>query len=201
MTGHARLLAAAALLALAAVQGGASAAEEHTAGSLLVATETMPDPTFAETVIYMVRHDADGALGLVLNRPVDVLPLDEVLRGFGLDPEGTPGGDVTVFSGGPVMPRNGFVLHTGDYAEEGTVSLGDDIAFTPGVAPLRAEAVEGHPRRALLFVGIAGWGPGQLEEELKTEAWTVVPADSGIVFDGDIGTKWRRALDRRGIDL
>jgi len=186
------------LLTMPAV--GAEEATNSVAGRLLVATEQMPDPRFAETVIYMVGHDAEGAMGVVLNLPLETMAVADILRGFGEDPAGAEG-ERRILAGGPVFPDRGFVLHSADYAGEGTITVDGDLAFTPGIRPLR-DSVEGSgPSRSLLFLGISSWGPGQLEGELLRAGWAVVPADPEIVFDDDLDGKWQRALRRRGIDL
>ena len=186
------------LLTMPAV--GAEEASNSVAGQLLVATEQMPDPRFAETVIYMVGHDAEGAMGVVLNLPLETMAVSDILRGFGEDPAGADG-ERLILAGGPVFPDRGFVLHSADYASEGTIAVDGDLAFTPGIRPLR-DSVEGTgPARALLFLGISSWGPGQLEGELLRAGWAVVPADPEIVFGDDLDHKWERALRRRGIDL
>ena len=194
------VLAALALWVTAPPAPAAAEASNSVAGQLLVATEQMPDPRFAETVIYMVGHDAEGAMGVVINLALETMPVADILRGFGEDPAGASG-ERRILAGGPVFPDRGFVLHSADYASDGTVTVDDDIAFTPGIRPLR-DTVEGSgPAQALVFLGISSWGPGQLEGELLRAGWAVVPADPEIVFDDDLAGKWQRALSRRGIDL
>ncbi len=169
-------------------------------GKLLVATDDMPDPRFAETVIYMVQHGPEGAMGVVLNRPIQSLPMAEILDGFGVD-DGEATGDITVFAGGPVFSNRGFVLHSADYVKDRTLVVDGDLAFTAGIEALR-DTVDGvGPARMMFFVGVSSWGPGQLESELQRPGWIVVPADPEIVFDDDLETKWKRALAREGIDL
>jgi putative transcriptional regulator len=199
----ARWLTLAAFTAWLAAMPAVSAEEsfESIAGQLLVATDEMPDPRFAETVIYMIGHDQEGAMGVVLNHGMETMPMANILRGFG---EETPQaeGERRLHLGGPVYSNSGFVLHSADYTSEGTIVVDGDIAFTPGIRPL-VDSVDGAgPARALLFLGISSWGPGQLESELqRTTGWTVVPADPAFVFDDDLESKWTRALSRRGIDL
>jgi len=170
------------------------------AGQLLVATEAMPDPRFAETVIYMVEHDSEGALGLIVNRVMREVPVADILDGFGIDgSEAT--GSIRVHAGGPVMPANGFALHNGDYEAAGTVTVTAKTAFTPGIQAL-LDGTEGKgPAKLMFALGVSSWGPGQLERELGSGSWVVVPADDGFLFGADDDAKWARALRRRGIDL
>lgn len=170
------------------------------AGQLLVATPEMPDPRFARTVIYMVRHDAGGAQGFVVNRPVGEIPVAVLLDQMGMDKTGAEG-SVRLHAGGPVESRRFFVLHTADYSAEDTIPAGNGFAlsFQPDI--LRALVQGKGPRRTLFVLGYAGWGPGQLEAEIKAGGWVRASADEALVFDGDSEKKWERAIARRKIDL
>ena len=169
-------------------------------GQLLVARPEMNDPRFSGTVIYMVRHDANGALGLIVNRPFEEIPIALLLRRLGLEHEGA-GGSILVHYGGPVDPGRVFVLHTTDYRGEGTQVIADGIALSGNPGILRAIGAGTGPRRALLFLSYSGWAPGQLEREIEAGGWIVARADPALVFDDDHETKWERAMGRRGIDL
>ena len=169
------------------------------AGQLLVATADMPDPRFARTVIYMVRHDATGAQGLVVNRPLGDIPLAVLLDRAALESKDAHG-IVRMHSGGPLEPRRIFVLHTGEYPGELTLPVKDGIELTWDPAILLAIARGAGPRRLLFALGYAGWGPGQLESEMKSGAWAKASADEAILFDNDDGGKWDRAIARRKID-
>jgi putative transcriptional regulator len=173
------------------------------AGQFLVATEALRDPRFARTVIYMIRHDASGAMGLVVNRPVREVPLASLLSQFGLDDRGI-NGSVRVHYGGPVERGLGFLLHTGEYAAQGTQRIAGDIALTPTPGVLTALRDIAHgagPRRSLFAVGYAGWAPSQLEGEIEQGAWIAVPADEALLFDDDHTRKWERATARRRINI
>ncbi len=170
------------------------------AGLLLVASPEMGDPRFTRTVIYMVRHDAQGAMGLVINRPIGHLPLAGLLEQLGLSTEGVTG-DVRVHYGGPVEASQGFVLHTTDFSGAATRVVKNGVAMTSTPDVIRAIATGKGPRRRLLTLGYAGWGPGQLEGELARGAWVVAAADEALVFDENDEGKWRRAMDRQLIDL
>jgi putative transcriptional regulator len=173
------------------------------AGQFLVATDTLRDPRFARTVIYMVRHDATGAMGLVVNRPVRDMPLAPLLRKFGRDDRGVTG-TVRAHYGGPVEIGQGFLLHTAEYATEGTERVAGDIAMTPtpGVLTALGDIARGAgPRKSLFAIGYAGWAPGQLEGEIERGAWITVPADEALLFDEDPARKWDRATARRRITI
>ena len=191
------------LLLLAAVTVTAEDAppgHRSIAGRLLVATEAMRDPRFARTVLYMVRHDAGGAFGLVVNLPGNRVPYERALSPFGLDVP-PDSGDVQVYYGGPVDERRAFVLHTPDWRTEGTTVVEDGLAITEDPRALQAVARGTGPRRALFILGHAGWGPGQLDAELTTGAWAVAVADERIVFDEDPKHKWIEAMTRRLLSL
>ena len=197
-----------AALLLATVLVATAAADERAAtpsrraltGRLLVATDALRDPRFARTVIFLVRHDADGAFGLVVNLPIAEVPFERALQPLGLEvPPGS--GDVRVHYGGPVQERRGFVLHTPDWTGEGTTVVDGRFAVTENPKVLQAMARGTGPRRALFLLGYAGWGPGQLEAELATGAWGVAPADERLVFDEDPQQKWIEATTRRLLDL
>jgi putative transcriptional regulator len=170
------------------------------AGRLLVATADMRDPRFTETVIYMVRHDASGAMGLVVNRPLRPLPLAQLLERFGMASGGAQGG-ILVHWGGPVESTKAFVLHTPDYRVDGTVLVKERLAFTGNRKILEDIAGNAGPRRWLFAVGYAGWAAGQLEGELDRGGWLTAAMDEELLFDDDYPSKWRRATARRILDL
>ncbi len=165
------------------------------AGRLLVATEQMPDPRFAETVIYMIQHDQNGAMGLVINRQLATVPISTLLDDLGLGGAGVSG-ELPVHFGGPVEPTRGFILHTPDYSLDSTLTVAG-FAVTGQPEILQAIAQGQGPKKFLFSLGYAGWAPGQLEAEMRSGHWIDVPADTRIVFDEPATTKWERALRRR----
>jgi putative transcriptional regulator len=171
------------------------------AGRLLVATPDMQDPRFVESVIYVIRHDATGSMGLVVNRPLQPVALAQLLEGLGMGGSLPAPGGILVHWGGPVEPGKAFVLHTPDYRTEGTLVVRERVGFTGNRKILEALASRSGPRRALFAVGYAGWAPGQLEGELARGGWLTASADEEVLFDSDHGTKWRRATALRLIDL
>ena len=168
---------------------------------LLVAMPQMMDPRFARSVVYVCAHsEEDGAMGLVVNKLLDSLTMDELMTHLNLEAtrlnEARP-----VHFGGPVEPGRGFVLHTPDYHEEATLTVGDEFAVTATLDILRAIGRGEGPRRNLLALGYAGWAPGQLDAEMQANGWLSVEADADLVFDLDIDGKWQRALGKLGVDL
>ena len=160
----------------------------------------MGDPRFMRTVIYIVSHGDDGAMGLVINRALGVAPVAALLDEFGIADIEAPG-EVRVHYGGPVERGRGFVLHSSDFVGEGTVAVNGDVALSADVEILRAIAHGQGPGRSLFALGYAGWAPGQLESEIARDDWFSVPLDLNLVFDDALDTKWDRAFDKRGIEL
>jgi putative transcriptional regulator len=184
-----------------ATPGMAVAAQPATlTGQLLVARPELRDPRFIRSVVYLVHHDATGAMGLIVNRPIGEASLSELLKQAGVEARGINGA-VRVHFGGPVDPGRGFVLHTADYKVEGTEVVKDGIAVTARPEILRAIGTGTGPRQSLFALGYAGWAPGQLEAEIKAGSWEIVPADKTLVFDENADTKWERAMARRTIHL
>jgi putative transcriptional regulator len=201
-------LAVAGFLAMAALRTGAGpsshpvalAQSGSLAGQLLVATEELKDPRFVRSVVYMVHHDANGAMGFIVNRPIGEAPLAELLKRLGMESKGVTG-EIRVHFGGPVEPALGFVLHTAEFKIPGTRVVKDGIAMTTQPEIFRAIGTGAGPRRILFALGYAGWAPGQLEGEIKAGAWAIVPADEALVFDQNYEKKWERAMARRTIQL
>ncbi|MGH7334213.1 MAG: YqgE/AlgH family protein [Candidatus Rokuibacteriota bacterium] len=179
---------------------GGAPAVRNLSGRLLVAAPEMRDPRFVESVIYMVNHDAAGAMGLVVNRPIGAISLAQLLERFGVVPEGIQG-SILAHWGGPVETGKGYVLHTPDYSTEGTIIVKGKAALTGSRKVLEAIVSGSGPRRTLFAVGYAGWGPGQLEAELARGGWVTASADESLLFDDDYATKWQRAIARRLLDL
>jgi putative transcriptional regulator len=194
-----RLLCVVAVFVIA-VRASAAEKSDEFIGRLLIATPVMQDPRFVETVIYMVKHDGEGALGLVVNRPIAKRPIQELLKALGADTNGAKG-DMLIHYGGPVSPGTGFILHTDDVFLDSSTAIRDGIAVTSDVKLISAIARGKGPRQAMFMMGYAGWASGQLEAELKAEAWFVIPGDRALIFAPDAEKKWRRALDKRAVPL
>lgn len=188
-------LSAAVLAKTEDIQPGSSLA-----GQLLVATPEMSDPRFQHTVILMVQHNKDGALGIAINRPREELPIAQLLDALGIDSKGSEG-TVRLYAGGPVQPEIGLVVHSADYHRSGTVNIDGRVAMTSNPDVLRDIGHQEGPRQSLVAFGYAGWGPGQLEGELAVGGWVTVPEDPKLVFDFDRGKLWDEAMKRRTISL
>ena len=170
------------------------------AGTLLVAEPDLADPNFDHTVILMLHHDAEGALGLVVNRPYGTAPTAELLRRLGLGQDPVEG-ETRLFYGGPVQPDIGMTVHSAEYARPDTKRLTADIAVTSDPTVLADIARGRGPRQAVPVLGYAGWAPGQLESELAQGAWFTLPADPALVFAPDPRRAWDAAIARKGVDL
>ena len=170
------------------------------AGQLLVATPSMGDPRFAQTVILMARHDKNGAFGIVINKPLGERPLADLLTALGEKDEGVEG-SVRVFAGGPVQPEIGFVVHSADYRRAGTIVVDGRVAVTSTREILRDIARKQGPQKSLLAFGYAGWGPGQLDGEMALRAWFTAQEDVDLIFDLDRAKVWDEAMKRRTQDL
>ncbi|MFB3134816.1 MAG: YqgE/AlgH family protein, partial [Rhodospirillales bacterium] len=170
------------------------------AGQLLVATQKLGDPRFAHTVIYIVDHDARGAMGLIVNRAYGVGPLDKLLKGFGIE-DGDVAGTIRLHYGGPVDTGQGFILHSADYEGPGTRVVNKEVAITTKLGVLKAIAKGEGPKRSLFALGYAGWGPGQLEGEIARDDWVTAPADQDLIFSDDLESTWDRAIKMAGVAL
>lgn len=168
-------------------------------GQFLVAMPSMSDPRFERSVIYLCIHNAEGAMGLVVNRLVESLTFSELLEQLDI-PTSPHGEEIRVHFGGPVESGRGFVLHSTEYAQEGTVEMDNGVGLTATVDILRDIAAGEGPRDRLLALGYAGWGPGQLDHEIQENAWLNVPADPSLLFDEDLDQKWDRAVASLGFD-
>lgn len=168
-------------------------------GQLLIAMPAMEDPRFAQTVVYMCAHSAEGAMGLVLNRPLARPSFSELLEQLDLKPV-PPARDIRMVEGGPVEQGRGFVLHSSDWTSDASLRVDDTTALTASLDVLKAIAEGGGPKEGLLALGYAGWGPGQLDGEIQQNAWLSVPAEKAIIYDDDDATKWKRALGVLKID-
>lgn len=162
------------------------------AGQLLVAAPWIGDPRFERTVILIVEDGPGGAVGIVINKPIGEQPLADVFKALG-QKESDVAGSVRVFSGGPVQPEVGFVVHSADYHRPETVALTDRLSMTSSVAILQDIGDKKGPAKFLVAFGYAGWGPDQLEHEIEDHAWGIAEADPTLVFDEDRDKVWEDA--------
>ena len=167
---------------------------------LLIAMPAMSDPHFDHAVTYICEHGPEGALGIVINRPLG-LTLGTVLTQLELGCDDPATRARTVYFGGPVLPERGFVLHDSGSRFDSTLRVNDRFSVTTSRDVLAAIADGRGPQQALVALGYAGWGAGQLEAELADNAWLSAPADDAIVFDADLEQKWERAIGKLGVDF
>lgn len=168
-------------------------------GRLLVAMPGIEDPRFERTVLYLCAHDEDQAMGLAVNRPVEGLTVFELLERLGVKSRLQAPSDL-VLLGGPLERERGFVLHTDDFTSpDSTLPVADGLSLTATRDVLDAMASANRPRKAMLALGYAGWGPGQLEQELRDNVWLICDADEALLFDEDHEHKWTRALAKLGV--
>ena len=194
------VVAASLFLAAPGASGAAGPQEEFLTGQFLIASPSRGDPRFYHAVIFVVHHDKGGALGIIVNRPVEAEPVRRLLEELG-QPSGDASGTIELFAGGPVQPDAGFVLHSAEYKRAGTIAIDGMASMTSSPAVLSDIAHGRGPKKYILAFGYAGWGPGQLEAELGEEAWFTAPDDPQLLFDDDRATLWRNALERRSRSL
>ena len=176
-------------------------------GQCLIAMPGMSDQRFARSVVYLCAHSEDGAMGIIVNKPaadthfpellvqLDVIPSDQAIR------LPSRAERMQVLRGGPVETKRGFVLHSADFfLESATLPIDDGICLTATLDILRAIAVGTGPENAVLALGYAGWGAGQLESEIQSNGWLHCAADQALLFDDALDTKYARALSKLGID-
>ncbi|MFC6634080.1 YqgE/AlgH family protein [Microbulbifer taiwanensis] len=168
-------------------------------GQFLLAMPGMQDPRFKQTIAFMVEHTDEGAMAIVVNTPSKV-HWKEVFDQLSLE-DASLRGDETVLLGGPMSPEQGFVLHGTGMKFDSTVEINGDISLTASKDILESLAAGRGPDDVLLALGYAGWGPGQLEEELAENAWLTLPAEPEILFATPWQKRWHKAAARHGIDL
>jgi len=170
------------------------------AGQLLIASPEIGDPRFDHAVILMVRHDKEGAFGIIVNRPIEHRSLDDLLTEMGERDTGIDG-SIRVFAGGPVEPGIGFVVHSAEYHRAETLDIDGRVAMTSSREILHDIGHHKGPLKFLVAFGYAGWGPGQLENELAQHGWFTSPEDSQLTFDDNRARVWETAMARRARDL
>jgi putative transcriptional regulator len=179
--------------------GGQDDNGDYLTGQLLIAMPNMRDPRFARTVIYVCAHNADGAMGLVVNRLVGSVTFPDLLTQLGIDTDDAIE-EIRVHFGGPVESGRGFVLHSGEYHHASTLQVAEQMALTATIDILQDMAKGRGPQRSLLALGYAGWGAGQLDAEIQSNGWLNVAADEQLVFDENLDSKWERAIAKLGVD-
>ena len=169
-------------------------------GQLLIAMPAMPDPRFERSVIYLCTHSDEGAMGIVVNKPLESLSFSDLLEQLEIETESVDE-NIRVHFGGPVEAARGFVLHSADYVHDATMMVDDEFALRATVDILQALTEGTGPRSSLLALGYAGWAPGQLDEEVQNNGWLTAPANRDIVFRQNNDTKWQSAVASLGVDI
>ena len=169
-------------------------------GQLLLAMPGIGDPRFERSVIFICSHSAEGAMGLIVNRPFEGLTFRELLEQLEIEVS-EPVVDIPIQVGGPVETGRGFVLHSTDFIQDTSLVVTERIALTATVDILKAIAEGGGPRHRLLLLGYAGWAPGQLEAEIQANGWLTAPADESLIFETPLPDIWPRAMRMLGVDV
>ena len=168
--------------------------------SFLIAMPGLVDPNFHRGVVLVCQHNDENTLGLVINRPSDYT-MGDILAQLGLQCRDQATGSAPVLNGGPVQPERGFVLHTPGGDWDSSIELNPQLALTTSRDILQAIADGEGPERFIMTLGYSGWSPGQLEAELRDNAWLNGPADSDIIFEVPLERRWEQAVNNLGIDL
>jgi putative transcriptional regulator len=177
-----------------------SASPTSLANQLLIALPALADPNFARSVALICQHDDDGAMGVVVNRPSEYT-LGDVFEQMGIATGDEALREQVVLAGGPVHPERGFVLHDGGREWDSSLAVADGLFVTTSRDVLEAIAGGDGPPRAVVALGCAGWGAGQLEYELTENSWLTVPADAELLFSTPLDARWQAAAGRIGVDM
>lgn len=167
-------------------------------GQLLLAMPGIGDPRFEKAVIAMCVHDEEGALGIGLGRVIPRLGFHDLLKQLDIEPGEAP--NVAIHHGGPVEPQRGFVLHSPDWGGSESVHVADRWVLSATLDILKAVAAGKGPTRWVVALGYAGWGGGQLEEEMQRHGWFVTPGDDHLLYECDVNARWSAAFKSAGID-
>lgn len=167
---------------------------------LLIALPALSDPNFARSVTLLCQHDAEGAMGVMVNRPSEYT-LGQLFDQIDIACDDAQLCARQVLAGGPVHPQHGFVLHDGDRVWQSSVAVADELWLTTSRDVLEAMAAGKGPAHALVALGCAGWGAGQLEFELGENSWLTMPADAGLLFDTPLERRWQAAAGRIGVNM
>ena len=170
----------------------------YLSNQLLLALPGIGDPRFERAVIAICVHDENGALGIGIDSEVKGMSLHGLLRQLDIEPGSAP--DVPVLAGGPVEPQRGFVLHSQDWAGDGSIQVGDGFTLTSTLDVLAAIAEGRGPSQWLVALGYAGWDAGQLDDEMTRHGWFATPASDEIMFNTDVDHRWSGAYASAGID-
>src|SRR5215469_8311026 len=179
---------------------GPMSSQDFLTNQFLIAMPALEDPNFRECVTFICEHNAEGALGIIINRPMNVV-LEDVLKQLSLKADDPDTGASPVYLGGPVQTERGFVIHEPLGRWEATLKVSGSLGVTTSRDVLEAVAAGKGPERCFVALGYAGWTAGQLEEEMKSNSWLSTPADSRIIFDTPVELRWQAAARLIGVDL
>lgn len=167
---------------------------------MLIAMPDMADPNFSRSVTLLCQHNEEGAIGITINRQSG-FTLGELFFQLNIPCDNQEISSITVLEGGPVSPDHGFVLHTPVEGYDSSVKINDDIMVTTSRDIVSAIAAGEGPEHFLIALGYAGWGDGQLESEMRQNAWLSVPVDKGILFETSLQNRWEKAVGKLGISI
>ncbi|ATZ12586.1 YqgE/AlgH family protein [Erwinia amylovora] len=170
----------------------------------LIAMPTLQDPLFKRSVVYICEHSADGAMGLIVNKPMENLTVEGILKKLKISPDARDPAlrlDKPVFAGGPLAEDRGFILHSAQTLFTSSIRVSDNTVITTSRDVLETLGTPEQPDNVLVALGYCAWEKGQLEQELLENAWLTTAADSNILFHTPIAERWREAAKSIGVDI
>ena len=171
------------------------------AGKLIIAMPTMSDPRFKRSVVCICAHNEDGAIGIIINKIIESLSFSKIIKQLKLKKNMTKNDYKNhIYFRGPVETERGFILHSADYSSENSTSINSEISMTASTEILQALIDGNGPNKSIVALGYAGWGPGQLDTEIQSNAWLSVESDLELVFSAKTAEKWDMALEKIGVN-
>ena len=171
------------------------------AGKLIIAMPTMSDPRFKRSVVCICAHNEDGAIGIIINKIIESLSFSKIIKQLKLKKNMNKDDYKDhIYFGGPVETERGFILHSSDYSSENSTSINSEISMTASTEILQALIDGNGPNKSIVALGYAGWGPGQLDTEIQSNAWLSVESDLELVFSAKTAEKWDMALEKIGVN-
>ena len=168
-------------------------------GKFLVASPSMTDPRFYKSVIYMITHKNEGAMGIVINQPIVKTKINNIINNEELQ-DSSSIDNIPITYGGPVDTKKGFILHTSEFKDETTIKVDAEISLTSNINILKSIVKGQGPKKSLFALGYAGWFAGQLEKELTNDGWLIAPGNSSLIFECKTERKWSQAIKSIGIN-
>lgn len=174
--------------------------QDFLVNQFLVAMPSLNDPNFHKSVVYICEHSAQNALGIIINKPTNIV-LNDIFKQLSIQPDDQNMARRPVFQGGPVQTERGFVIHEPPGQWESTIILGEHLAVTSSRDVLAGMARGQGPQNTFVALGYAGWGAGQLETELANNSWLSTPANRSIIFETPVEQRWQAAAQLIGVDI